>query len=274
MNRFCFVISIWLLAVISTARAAPLTNVTAQVGFDQKLNAQLPLELPFVDENGGRVHLGNFFGKKPVILALVYYRCPMLCTEVLNGIGRALKPISQSAGDDFEIVTVSINPKETPQLAAKKKRSYARAYNRPHAMDGWHCLVGNQDAISQLAGAVGFRYRYDDATKQYAHAAGFVVLTPSGKISRYFFGIDFSPKELQESLQTAAQEKPGRLVHQLLLLCFHYDPSTGKYSLAIIKTLRVAGVVTLLALFGSIAFMSRRNRKVRRQANPNFSPVE
>lgn len=264
----------FLLAASSPTPAKPLTNVTAQVGFDQKLNAQLPMDLSFVSENGERVALKKLIQKKPTILALVYYECPMLCTEVLNGLERALKPISSTAGKDFEIVTVSIDPRETPQLAARKKQSYLRAYNRAGAEDGWHCLVGNQTAISQLAEAIGFRYRYDEESKQYAHAAGFVVLTPSGKISRYFFGIDFSPDELQSALQTAREEKSGRLVHQLLLLCFHYDPATGKYSLAIIKTLRVCGALTLALLLGGVAVMLRGERKLPRPHEPTVAPVE
>lgn len=235
----------------------------AQIGIDQRLDEQLPLDLVFADEQGRQVKLQEYFGAKPVVLALVYYECPMLCTQVLNGLLKTLRMISFDAGAQFEVLAVSFDPDETPQLAAAKKAEYLKAYNRPGAEAGWHFLTGAQDQIDRLTQAVGFRYQYDERSGQYIHAAGIVVLTPSGRLARYFYGVEFSPKDVRLGLIEAADERIGNPVDQFLLLCFHYDPASGKYTLAIMNTLRAAGALTVAALGIFIAMTLRRERRRR-----------
>jgi protein SCO1/2 len=231
------------------------------VGIDQKLNAQVPLDLTFRDEAGRTVPLGSFFQKKPVILALVYYECPMLCNMTLNGLVRSLHSITLSAGDDFELVAVSINPRESPQLAMAKKETYLEKYQRHNATNGWHFLTGKEENIQALADAVGFRYAYDPIIKQYAHAAGIMIATPDGKLSRYFYGIEFPSRDLRLGLVEASNNKIGSPVDQVLLYCYHYDPVTGKYGLAIQRLLQVMGSATALAL-GTFLFVNfRRERR-------------
>jgi protein SCO1/2 len=230
------------------------------VGIDQKLNAQVPLGLTFQDEAGRTVPLGAFFQKKPVILALVYYECPMLCNLTLNGLVKSLHSITLSAGDDFELVAVSINPRETPQLAMAKKETYLEKYQRHNATNGWHFLTGKEENIQALASAVGFHYAYDPIIKQYAHAAGVMIVTPEGKLSRYFYGIEFPSRDLRLGLVEASNNKIGSPVDQILLYCYHYDPVSGKYGLAIQRLLQVMGSATALAL-GTFLFVSfRRDR--------------
>jgi protein SCO1/2 len=230
------------------------------VGIDQKLNAQVPLDLTFRDEAGRTVPLGKFFQKKPVILALVYYECPMLCNMTLNGLVRSLHSITLSAGDDFELVAVSINPRESPQLAMAKKETYLEKYQRHNATNGWHFLTGKEENIQALANVVGFRYAYDPIIKQYAHAAGIMIATPDGKLSRYFYGIEFPSRDLRLGLVEASNNKIGSPVDQVLLYCYHYDPVTGKYGLAIQRLLQVMGSATALAL-GAFLFVNfRRDR--------------
>jgi protein SCO1/2 len=260
-----------LLACASTPAAAqqPVTGqpATAQpealrgVGFDQRLNEQVPLELVFRDERGAPVELGSLFRGKPVILSLAYYRCPMLCTLVLNGLVSAMKALPFTAGDAYDVITVSIDPQETPALAAEKKATYLEQYRRLGADDGWHFLTGDAAAIEQLARAVGFRYRYDPERKEFAHAAGLTVLTPRGVVARYFFGVEFAPRDLKFGLMEAAENRIGSPIDQLLLFCYHYDPSTGRYSSVILTGMRVAGLATLLALGGFIVFAVRRERR-------------
>lgn len=237
---------------------APSREIIEKVGIDQKLGGQVPLNLEFRDEYGKTVHLADYFGSKPVILNLVYYQCPMLCTFVLNGLEKALKPLSFSVGREFNVVTVSFNPKETPVLASEKKQTYMKLYSRPGAEDGWHFLTGREDAIRQLAQSVGFRYTYDTASGQYAHAGGVMVLTPQGKIAQYFYGIEYSSKDLRFAMIEASSAKIGTLVDQFLLLCFHYDPMTGKYGFWIMNILRLASLAAFGVLAGFIAIMLRR----------------
>ena len=218
----------------------------------------MPLDLTFRDETGQPVTLGQYFGSKPVILALVYYECPMLCTLTLNGLVSALKAVSFDVGNQFNVVTVSFNPAETPNLAAAKKETYLKSYGRAGADAGWHFLTGDAANIKRLVDAVGFRYRYVPEQKQFAHAAGITVLTPSGKIARYFFGVEFAPRDLRLGLVEAANEKIGSPVDQLLLYCFHYDPVTGKYGAVVMNIIRLGGVVTVLALGGAVLIMRRR----------------
>lgn len=240
-----------------TARPALLTDV----GIDQKLNEQIPLDLNFRDETGKTVRLREYFGEKPVILVLAYYECPMLCTQVLNGLTRSLQGMSLEMGKQFNVVTVSINPRETPELAFAKKRIYAGIYGRPLAEQGWHFLTGDQPSIQELARAVGFRYAFDPESGQYAHASGIMVLTPEGRLSRYFYGIQYPSRDLRLSLVEASEGKIGSPVDQLLLFCYHYDPATGKYGLVILNIVRAAGLATVLAIGGFIWVLLRRERR-------------
>jgi len=233
-------------------------DVIKQIGIDQKLDAQVPLDLTFRDERGASVSLRQFFGRRPVILTLVYYQCPMLCTFVLNGVLNSTKALSFDMGKDYEVVTVSIDPNESPKLAEAKHTMYAGLYGRPGAVSGWHFLTGEEAAIRQLAAAVGFRYVYDKPSEQYAHASGMMVLTPEGRVSRYFYGITYLPRDVRFALMDASGGKIGTPVDQILLACFHYDPMTGKYGLVISRVVRVAGIATVLVLGGMVLVLRRR----------------
>jgi protein SCO1/2 len=235
-----------------------------EIGIDQNLDAQVPLDLTFRDESGTPVQLEKYFHKgKPVILTLVYYECPMLCTLVLNGLTSSLRTLSFDVGKQFEIVTVSFNPNESPQLAAGKKRTYLDEYRRPDADQGWHFLTGEPAAIETLARSVGFRYRYDPDVKQFAHAAAIMVLTPSGRVARYFYGVEYAPRDLRLGLIEAAENRIGNPVDQLLLYCFHYDPATGKYSAAVLNIVRLGGALTVLSLIGFVVMSGRGSRSRR-----------
>ncbi|MGH7964934.1 MAG: SCO family protein, partial [Candidatus Binatia bacterium] len=233
------------------------------VGIDQRLNEQVPLDLRFRDETGQSVRLGEYFGSKPVILTLNYYQCPMLCSLILEGLVSSLRVLSFDIGDQFTVVTVSFDPDETPTLAAATKAKYLQRYARPGAREGWHFLTGQEAAIAGLAEAVGFRYAYDAPQDQYAHASGIVVLTPQGKIARYFYGIEYAPRDLRLGLVEAAANKIGSLADQILLFCYHYDPATGKYSTAVLNTVRVGGVATMLALGTFLVVMWRKEKQVQ-----------
>ncbi len=223
-------------------------DLLRHVGIEQRLNEPVPLDLVFRDETGRDVRLGDYFGKRPVILVLAYYKCPMLCNQVLNGLLGSLQKLAFDAGSQFEVVTVSFDPRETAPLAAAKKATYVEQYGRPGAGAGWHFLTGEEAAIRRLAIAVGFRYVYDPKLDQFAHASGIMVLTPSGKLARYFYGIDYKPRDLRLGLVEASANQIGSPADRLLLLCYHYDPTTGEYSAAVMGSLRVAGLLTLLAL--------------------------
>ncbi|MCK6446778.1 MAG: SCO family protein [Planctomycetes bacterium] len=218
------------------------------VGIDQRLGERLPLELTFRDETGTPRKLAEYFAKKPVLLSFVYFECPMLCTEVLNEEVRVLKALSLEPGRDFEIVTVSIEPNDTPELAAKKKQNYVADLDRPEVAPYWHFLVGEQAAITELTRAAGFRYVYDSEQKQYAHAGGVMVVGPGGVLSKYFYGIEYSPRDVRLGLVEAGDGKVGSLVDQVLMMCFHYDPATGRYTLAVMTVVRILGVLTVLAI--------------------------
>lgn len=233
------------------------------VGIDQRLNEQVPLDLTFRDETGKTVQLRQYFNDKPVVLILAYYECPMLCTMVLNGALRAFRALSFDVGDEFQVITVSFDPKETPELAAKKKKSYMEAYGRAGAADGWHFLTGDEPAIKALTQAVGFRYKYDPETEQFAHASGIMVLTPQGRLARYFYGIDYGPSDVRLGLVEASEGKIGSPVDAVLLYCFHYDPKTGKYGAVIMNIVRVAGVSTLVILGTFMIVMFRRDRRLK-----------
>jgi protein SCO1 len=217
-----------------------------EVGIDQKLNDEIPLDLTFRDEHGQTVQLARYFGSKPVILTLVYYNCPMLCTQVLNGLDRSLKQIPLTLGKDFNVVTVSIDPTERPVLAEAKQAMYTGMYGRPGAAEGWHFLTGDEPQIKALTQAVGFRYAYDSESKQFAHASVIMVLTPEGRLSRYFYGIEYPERDLRLGLVEASQGKISSPVDAILLFCYHYDPHTGKYGLIISRVLQLAGGLTVL----------------------------
>jgi protein SCO1/2 len=246
----------------SPPNSAP-PSILERVGLDQKLDAQVPLDLTFRDEQGATVRLGQYFHGKPVVLSLVYYNCPMLCTEVLNGMKGVFRHLPLVIGRDFEVVTVSIDPTETPSLAAAKKAMYLKGYEHPEGASGWHFLTGDQPQIRTLADVVGFRYVYDKQTKQYAHAAGIMVLTPEGKVARYLYGVDYLIKDMKLALVEASNNTVGSPIDQVLLLCYHYDPATGKYGLVVMNLLKIGGAITLLVLGGFIIIMLRRERKHR-----------
>ena len=235
-------------------------GVLGRIGIDQRIGEQVPLDLPFTDENGRQVRLGDYFGKRPVVLALVYYECPMLCTQVLNGLVTTLGVMNFEPGREFEVVAVSFNPKEGPGLASQKKANYLERYGRPNTAAGWHFLTGSQDSIAQLTKAVGFRYEYDDEIDQFAHGAAIEVLTPKGTIARYFYGIEYSARDLRFGVIEAAEERVGSVIDDVLLLCFHYDPSTGRYGTTILTIVRLGGIATVLAFLGFLAVSLRQER--------------
>jgi protein SCO1 len=242
-----------------TERPAVLRNV----GFDQRLGAQVPRDLPFRDEAGRTVTLRDYLGDKPVVLVPAYYECPMLCTLVLNGVVSALRALPFDVGREFRVVTVSFNPNETSELAAQKKAAALGQYRRPGAEAGWHFLTGDEGSVRPLMQAIGFRYAWDAAAGQYAHPSGLVVLTPGGRPSRYFYGVEFPPRDLRLALVEASGERIGSVVDQLLLFCFHYDPATGRYSRVALGAVRAGGVLTLAALAAFVVLMLRRDRARR-----------
>ena len=259
--RYSLILAILASVPFQALGAEPPGTTLSQVGFDQNLDAQLPLDLTFRDESGRSVKLGDYFGSKPVILTLVYFRCPMLCGEELKGLARSLRPLKLSPGEDFDLVTVSIDPTETPELARAKKDSLLERYGRAGSEKGWHFLTGDQASIDALARTIGFRYTYNPETKLYAHAAGLVIATAQGRLSRYFYGIDYPVKDIQFGLMESSAGKIGSPIARLLLFCYHYDPTTGKYTLAIVGVLRFFGVGTALALGIYVVMMLRRDRR-------------
>jgi protein SCO1 len=232
-------------------------RILEQVGVDQKIGQQVPPELTFRDEAGRDVRLGDFFGRRPVVLALAYYNCPMLCTQVLNGITGTLRTLDFEPGRDYEVVVVSIDPREGPRLAGQKKATYVDHFGRPGTAAGWHFLTGRDESIRALADAVGFRYKYDPNIDQFAHVAVFEILTPSGVVSKYFYGIEFAPRDVKFALIQSSGNKLGTVADQVLLLCYHYDPASGKYGANIINAVRAGGVL-LMAAFGTFLFVSLR----------------
>ncbi|HTZ96398.1 MAG TPA: SCO family protein [Terriglobales bacterium] len=227
------------------------------VGIEQRLNQQIPPDLVFVDEAGQEVHLRDYFGKKPLILNLVYYQCPMLCGEVLSGLESALRVLKFDVGKEFDVLTVSFDPKETPQMAMAKKAEFLKRYGRPGAAEGWHFLTGPQSSIDALTQAAGFQYEYDPKSGQFAHATAIMVLTPEGKIAQYYYGVEFAPKDLRLGLIQASQNKIGNLVDEVLLYCYHYDPDTGKYGPIISRVLKLAAGATILVLGTFLIVMFR-----------------
>jgi len=219
-----------------------------QVGITQKLDAQLPLDLTFRDETGKSVQLKEYFGKKPVILNFAYYTCPMLCGELLKGLTTSLKGLKFELGNEFDVVTVSIDPHDTPETATEKKAEYLQRYGHPERAAGWHFLTGSQESITALTKAAGFGYQYNQQTMQFAHATAIMMVTPQGKLAQYFYGVDFAPKDLRLGIVQASNEKIGNLVDQVLLYCYHYDPATGKYGAIVARVLKLSGLVTVIGL--------------------------
>lgn len=233
-------------------------RILSDVGFDQRLGETVPLDAVFRDESGRAVKLGDYFGQRPVVLSLAYYECPMLCTVVLNGLASALDVVSYDPGKEFEVVTVSFEPRETPELAAAKKATYLRRYRRPGAAAAWHFLTGDAAQIRRLTDAVGFKYAWDETTKQYAHASGVMVLTRDGRLARYLYGVEYAPKDLRFAIYEASQGKILSPVDHLLLYCYHYDPTLGRYGTTVIALLRVGAVLTLAGLAVLMITLRRR----------------
>lgn len=259
MKIFLLTLTTILSAAAQTAsqtayKPAPLRNV----GIDQKMGAQVPLNVPFVDDAGKAVTLRDYTGK-PVILALVYYSCPSLCDMVLNGVVRSIREIKMTAGDEFDVVAVSFDPRETREMAAAKKATYLREYNRKGAERGFHFLTGTEASSQLLADSVGFRYAYDSLTNQYAHAAAILILTPEGRVARYFYGIDYPARDVRFGLEEASGGKISSPVDAVLLYCYHYDPANGKYGFVIMNALRIGGGLTLACLIGFMLIMFRRD---------------
>ncbi|MCU1296037.1 MAG: hypothetical protein JWO91_315 [Acidobacteriaceae bacterium] len=269
-SRWILVIALTMLGLMASAFGqgmttgvmSPPASVRPQglkdVGISQNLNQQIPADLTFRDETGKTVRLGDYFGTKPVILNLVYYRCPMLCGEVLRGLESSLRVLKFEVGKEFDILTVSFDPKDTPQIAAAKKAEYVKDYHREGAEAGWHFLTGTQESISALTKAAGFQYEYDPKSDQFAHATAIMILTPDGKIARYFYGVEYPPKDLRLGLIEASQNKIGTAVDQVLLYCYHYDPVTGKYGAIITRVLQLSGAATILILGVFLTVLFRR----------------
>jgi protein SCO1 len=237
------------------------------VGIDQRLNEQLPLDLQFKDESGQTVKLGDYFHSgRPVLLNFVYYECPMLCGEVLNGVSAALKVLKFTPGTEFEVVTVSIDPREKPPLAAAKKQTYMARLGRPDAAKGWHFLTGEKAQIDALANAAGWHYQFDTKTNQFAHAAGIMLVTPQGKLAQYYYGVEYSARDLRLGIIEASQNRIGSIADQVLLYCYHYDPRTGKYGAVITNIMRAAGALTAVLLGGFLVLMFRRETHDQRDA--------
>jgi protein SCO1/2 len=241
--------------------SAQMPGVLRDVGFDQRLGEQVPLDLVFHDEGGKDVRLADLMHGKPAVLSLVYYECPMLCTMVLNGLTSCMQMVKFDVGKEFDVITVSFDPRDTPEIAAKKKAGYVQRYRREGAAAGWHFLTGSEESIRSLTKACGFRYKWDEKSNQFVHASGIMVLTPDGHLSRYFYGVEYPPKDLRLGLVEAANGKIGNVADQVLLYCFHYDPATGKYGAAVIAILRLAAGMTLVGLAALLLLMRRRGRR-------------
>lgn len=261
--RLCAALAVAALLIEGSASLAQqdLPGPLADVGFDQRLGEQIPLGLSFTDENGQKVALESYFGQRPVVLALVYYECPMLCSMVLNGMTSSLRALKFEPGSEYEILVVSFDPRETPEMARAAKRTYVELYDRPRTESGWHFLTGDELAIQALARSVGFRYVYLPEEDQFAHAAGILAVTPEGQVARYYYGVEYAPRDLRLGLIEAADNQIGSMVDQVLLYCFHYDPTTGKYSAVAMNILRLAAGATVVILG---LFLLRQWRRERR----------
>ena len=278
-----FVAAIFIMALSATAASAQMTGAPTtgyrqepgatassvpaplrEIGFDQHLDTQLPLDAQFKDDEGRTVRLGQYFGKKPVVLAFVYYECPMLCTQVLNAVTASIGVLSLDPGKDFELVMVGFDPRETPAQARAKKADYVQRHARPGTENGWHFLTGEEREIKRVTNAAGFRYVWDEQTKQFAHPTGIIVVTPDGRPARYLFGIEYGPRDLRLALVEASEGKIGSVADSLLLYCYHYDPMTGRYGIYVMRALRIAGAATVLLIGGFVFAMVRREQSALR----------
>ena len=254
---------------VAEGRTSTSASVTPpgleHVGIEQRLNQQIPADLVFRDETGKSVRLGDYFGRKPMILNLVYFHCPMLCPEVMSGMTSALKVLKFDVGKEFDILTISFDPRDTPKEAAIEKSEYVRRYGRPGAAEGWHFLTGDQASITALTRAAGFGYQYNATTGQFAHATAIMVLTPDGRLAQYYYGVEYSPKDLRLGLVQASNNKIGNVVDAVLLYCYHYDPATGRYGAVITRVLKLSGLATILALGLGIGLLIRMGSKGKEQ---------
>ncbi len=245
--------------------AGPVSSQVPQplqdIRFEQKLDAMLPLDAVFRDEQGQSVKLGDYFGARPVVLAFVYYECPMLCNQILNGLVSSIGVLDETAGKDFDVVAISFDARETPVMAAAKKATYLDRYGRAGTEKGWHFLTGDDANIKRVTDTAGFSFAWDANTQQFAHASGIMVVTPDGRLARYLFGIEYPPRDLKFAMMESSEGRIGSVVDQVLLYCYHYEPTTGSYSLAAMNTVRLGGAVTMVALFGFIAISLRRDSR-------------
>jgi protein SCO1/2 len=253
--------------------AATMPPPLREIGFDQHLDQRVPLDVELTDESGRTVRLGEYFGRRPVVLAFVYYECPMLCTQVLSSLTSSLKLLSLSAGEDFDVVTVSFDARETPAQAAARKAAALERYDRPNAASGWHFLTGAPESIERLTRAAGFRYVWDEPTQQFAHPTGIIVLTPDGRLARYLFGIDYGARDLRLAIVEASEGAVGSAVDALVLFCYHYDPMTGRYGFLVMRALRIAGAATVLAIGSLVFVMIRREKRLLRDPRDARSVV-
>jgi protein SCO1 len=244
-------------------------GILSKIAIDQRIGSQVPSDIAFVDDMGRPVKIGDYFGKRPVVLALVYYECPMLCTQVLNGLVSTLGVLNFEAGREFDVVAVSFNPKEGPGLASQKKASYIERYGRPQTAGGWHFLTGTQESITRLTDAVGFKYEYDPKIGQFAHGAAIELLTPKGTIAKYYYGIEYSPRDLRLGIIEASNEHIGTVIDDLLLFCYHYDPSSGKYGASVLGIVRAGGIATVLAFAIFLTVSLRRDHALAAPVNPS-----
>lgn len=251
-----------------TSKSTVLPPILKGINFEQRLGSQIPLDATFQDENGKTVQLGSYFGKKPVVLILAYYRCPMLCTLVMDGAAKAFKQLSFDLGDQFDAITVSFDPRDTPADSKREQAKYIQVYGHPDAVGAWHFLTGQTAQIKRLTDAVGFHYAYDPRTGQYVHTAGIVVITPEGKVAQYFYGVTFDPQFLRLALVQSSKEKIGSIVDQILLYCCTYNPDTGRYQATIATVLQIAGALTILLIGGGLFLLHRVTKDKGRPAQP------
>ena len=260
-RTFLFIALVLAAAPVAAQEFLSATGPSGRAKIEQRLNVRIPMDLQFVDENGKTVRLGDYFdGKKPVVLTPVYYSCPMLCNLVLDGVVNALHEVRFKMGEEYEVVSFSFDPRDTPASAKDKHRIMTRRYGRPGSEDNWHFLTGSEASIRELTEAIGFRYSFDPKTKQFAHAAMVAVLTADGRISRYFYGISFNPRDVRLALVEASKNKIGNATDQFLLMCYEYDPHTGKYTAVAMNIVRLGGAATVLGLGGFLLILTRRDR--------------
>ncbi|HEX4808384.1 MAG TPA: SCO family protein [Bryobacteraceae bacterium] len=263
----CIPIAMALVGAGSQAATSPYLPPNLNgIGIEQRLNAQIPLDTVFRDESGASVPLRTFFGEKPVLLAPVYYRCPMLCSQILSGVVAGLRPLSLKPGQDFEVVAISFDPADTPAEAALKRDHYSHSYSSRAGPKGWHFLVGSQAGISAVMQAIGFHYRWDPVNKMFVHASGVMVITPEGRVARYLYGVEYEPKDLKLSLVEASHNRIGSAVDQILLYCYHYDPKTGKYGALVLNTLKAGAILILVLMAAGMLFLWRHDLRQHRKA--------